>query len=61
MGSGWNTTSVVDGHVRIERTNGHQLITELIDAFPGRIDGVTYGKPTLEDVFLHHTGQRWGS
>ena len=52
---------VVDGHVRIERTNGHQLITELIDAFPGRIDGVTYGKPTLEDVFLHHTGQRWGS
>ena len=52
---------VVDGHVRIERTNGHQFITELVDAFPGRIDGVTYGKPTLEDVFLHHTGQRLDS
>ena len=52
------TVEVVDGQVRIERTNGHQLIGELVEAFPGRINGMTYGKPTLEDVFLHHTGQR---
>ena len=51
--------NVVDGHVRIERANGHRLVSEIVDAFPDRIDGVTYGKPTLEDVFLHHTGQRW--
>ncbi len=50
---------VVDGHVRIERAKGHAFIAELVEAFPEQIDGVTYGKPTLEDVFLHHTGQRW--
>ena len=50
---------VVDGHVRIERAKGHAFISELVEAFPEQIDGVTYGKPTLEDVFLHHTGQRW--
>jgi ABC-2 type transport system ATP-binding protein len=55
------TVEVVDGQVRIERTNGHQLIGELVEAFPGRINGMTYGKPTLEDVFLHHTGQRLDS
>ena len=50
---------VVDGHVRIERAKGHAFISELVEAFPEQINGVTYGKPTLEDVFLHHTGQRW--
>ena len=50
---------VVDGHVRIERAKGHAFISELVDAFPEQINGVTFGKPTLEDVFLHHTGQRW--
>ena len=50
---------VVDGHVRIERQDGHRLLAELVEAFPERIDGITFGKPTLEDVFLHHTGDRW--
>lgn len=50
---------VVDGHVRIERPQGHAFIAELVEAFPDQIEGMTYGKPTLEDVFLHHTGQRW--
>jgi ABC-2 type transport system ATP-binding protein len=49
---------ILDGYLRIERTNGHQFIAELVDAFPNQIDSVTFGKPTLEDVFLHHTGQR---
>jgi ABC-2 type transport system ATP-binding protein len=51
--------AVVDGRVRIERTNGHAFVSELIEAFPGQVDGIAVGKPTLEDVFLHHTGQRW--
>ena len=51
--------SVVDGCVRIERTNGRAFVSELIEAFPGQVDGIAVGKPTLEDVFLHHTGQRW--
>ena len=50
---------VVNGHVRIERGPGHVFVSDLVDAFPDRIDGVHVGKPTLEDVFLHHTGQRW--
>ena len=51
--------AVVDGCVRVERTNGHAFVSELIEAFPGQVDGIAVGKPTLEDVFLHHTGQRW--
>lgn len=58
-GSFQQAVNVVDGHVRIERVQGHTFISQLIDAFPDQIDGVTFGKPTLEDVFLHHTGQRW--
>ena len=50
---------VVDGHVRIERAKGHAFVSELVEAFPEQIEGITFGKPTLEDVFLHHTGQRW--
>ena len=52
---------VLDGHLRIERPRGHEFITELVEAFPGQIDSVTFGKPTLEDVFLHHTGQRFSA
>ena len=53
------TVEVLNGHLRIERSRGHAFIADLVEAFPGQIDAVTYGKPTLEDVFLHHTGQRW--
>ncbi len=49
---------VVDGTVRIERERGHQFVPQLIEAFPGEIDSVTVGKPTLDDVFLHLTGHR---
>ena len=51
--------TILDGHLRIKRARGHEFITDLVEAFPGQIDTVTFGKPTLEDVFLHHTGQRW--
>jgi len=33
-------------------------VPELVEAFPGEIEAVTFGKPTLEDVFMHHTGRR---
>ncbi len=49
---------VLDGTVRIERQRGHQFVPQLIEAFPGEIDSVTVGKPTLDDVFLHLTGHR---
>lgn len=52
------TGDVVDQHLRIERDRAHEFVPELVEAFPGEIDAVTFGKPTLEDVFLHHTGRR---
>jgi ABC-2 type transport system ATP-binding protein len=50
---------VVDGRLRIERDQGHRFIAALVEAFPGEIDAVTLGKPTLEDVFVHFTGRRF--
>ena len=52
---------LVDGSLRIERPRGHELVHEVVDAFPSEVKSVTYGKPTLEDVFVHLTGRRlWG-
>jgi ABC-2 type transport system ATP-binding protein len=52
---------VVDGSVRLEQANGHQWIARLVEAFPDRIQSITLGKPTLEDVFIHFTGHRFWS
>jgi ABC-2 type transport system ATP-binding protein len=49
---------VVDGQLRIERDRAHEFVTELVEGFPGELDSVTFGKPTLEDVFVHYTGHR---
>jgi ABC-2 type transport system ATP-binding protein len=53
------TPMVVDGAVRLELPNGHQWLARLVEAFPERIDAITLGKPTLEDVFIHATGHRF--
>jgi ABC-2 type transport system ATP-binding protein len=45
--------------LRIERERGHELLRELVDAFPDEITTVSLGKPTLEDVFIHRTGHRF--
>lgn len=50
---------IVDGTLRIERPRGHELVRELVEAFPAEIKSVTFGKPTLEDVFIHLTGHRF--
>jgi ABC-2 type transport system ATP-binding protein len=51
--------TVVDRTLRIERPRGHEFTPELVEAFPGEIDSVSVGKPTLEDVFIHLTGHRF--
>lgn len=48
--------SIVGGALRIEISNGHRFITEVVEAFPGLIQSVALHKPTLEDVFVHETG-----
>jgi len=46
----------VDGTVRIERPRGHELVARLVDEFGGDIESITFGRPTLEDVFVHLSG-----
>jgi ABC-2 type transport system ATP-binding protein len=51
-------SGVIDGAVRLEMPNGHEWIARLVEAFPGQIEAITLGKPTLEDVFIDRTGRR---
>jgi ABC-2 type transport system ATP-binding protein len=50
---------VLNGSVRIERERGHEFVARLVEAFPGQIEEISLGKPTLEDVFVHQTGHRF--
>lgn len=50
---------VVGRQVRLERTAAHDFVPVLMAAFGSEIRSVTVARPTLEDVFLHRTGQRW--
>jgi len=51
--------SVLDTSVRLERPQGHRLLAEIMEAFPGQIRAVTLAQPTLEDVFVHETGHKF--
>jgi len=51
---------VVGESVRLERANGHEWIARLVEAFPGQIEAIRLGKPSLEDVFIDRTGRRFG-
>jgi ABC-2 type transport system ATP-binding protein len=50
---------LVDGTLRVERSRGHELVRDVVEAFPGEVRSVTFGRPTLEDVFVHVTGRRF--
>ena len=50
---------MVDGFLRIERHRGHEFVREVVEAFPGEIQSITFGRPTLEDVFIHQTGHQF--
>jgi ABC-2 type transport system ATP-binding protein len=50
---------IVDGSLRLERSRGHELVRDVVEAFPGEVRFVTFGRPTLEDVFVHFTGRRF--
>ncbi len=51
------TAAVVDGTCRIRRQRGHEFVPVLFEALPGRIEAISVGRPTLEDVFLQRTGR----
>ena len=42
--------------LRVERPRGHELVSDLMEAFPGEVRTVTVGRPTLGDVFVRLTG-----
>ena len=45
--------------LRIEREAGHELVRDLVAQFPDDVKSVSFGKPTLEDVFIQRTGHRF--
>ena len=51
---------IVVGGLHIETARAHRLIPDIIEAFPGQIDSVRLSRPSLEDVFFHATGRRFG-
>jgi ABC-2 type transport system ATP-binding protein len=51
--------SVLNHHVRLEIESGHRFVTDVVEAFPGKIEGVSVHKPSLEDVFIRRTGHRF--
>ena len=53
--------AVVDGAVRLEQSDGGAWVPRLADALGDRIESITLGKPTLEDVFIERTGHRFWS
>ncbi len=55
------TVRQVGQSLRIERERGHELLKELVEAFPNEITGISLGKPTLEDVFIKRTGHEFWS
>lgn len=52
------TPRMVDGAIRLEIAEASVWIPRLVNAFADRIETVTLGRPTLEDVFIAKTGRR---
>lgn len=50
---------VVDGTIRIEYSNGHHLVGQLMEALSPDIDSITATRASLEDVFIRETGHRF--
>src|SRR5450631_411807 len=50
---------VLEGQIRLEKTNGHRFITDVVEGFPGEIEAVSISKPSLEDVFIRRTGHKF--
>lgn len=51
---------VVEDKLRVEIEQGHAFVRDVVEAFADMVRSVTFGKPTLADVFVHLTGhQLW--
>lgn len=50
---------VVGQSVRLSLEEGARFVPQLSEAFASRIQSITLGRPTLEDVFIERTGHRF--
>jgi ABC-2 type transport system ATP-binding protein len=50
---------LIAGCLRIERPRGHEFLRDVVESFGDQVEYVTFGRPTLEDVFVHLTGRRF--
>jgi ABC-2 type transport system ATP-binding protein len=53
------TPEVLDGQVRITVERGEELVSDVYRCLGELVASLTLGHPTLEDVFVAHTGQRF--
>lgn len=49
----------VNGSVRIEIPRAHEFVPKVVEAFPGEVSSLSFGRPTLEDVFIQKTGRKF--
>ena len=54
-------TTVFENQIRMEHESAHRFVTEVVEAFPGEIVAVSVSRPSLEDVFIRHTGHKFWS
>ena len=43
--------------VRLEGPHAHRLASDLVDRYPEEVSSYSWGRPTLDDVFVHLTGR----
>jgi len=55
------SSQLVEGTLRIERPRGHEIVREVVETFGNEVESVSFGKPTLEDVFIHLTGRQFST
>lgn len=53
------STTVTDNFIHIESTRGNEFIKDIMVAFPDDIQSIRLSKPTLEDVFIKLTGNKF--
>lgn len=57
---GWEAV-VIDGVVQVEVPKAHTQVARIVEAFAGELQTVTVGRPTLDDVFIRLTGERFAA
>ncbi len=49
-------STVIDGQVRFEHPRGGEAVAQISEKFRGRFRSISVRRPSLEDVFVHLTG-----